>query len=105
MWESVVMGNIAPSPTGMPATYVLLPSLVKLIQPTSVGTSASQAHEPHRNLFMLPVENIGNEEPFLRNACDAFYIKEFASQKRLTVMDIEHGLNLDKGQYSTNVCF
>ena len=47
MWESVVRGNIAPSSTGMPAAWVLLPSQVKLIQPNQwVGTSTCQATSP-----------------------------------------------------------
>ena len=47
---------------------------------------------------MLPIERISDEEPFLRKAREAFYIKLFNTQKLFPVTEIEHGLNLDKGQ-------
>ena len=48
---------------------------------------------------LLPIEKIGDDEPFLRKARESFYIKLFNSQKMLPVTEIEHGLNLDKGQW------
>ena len=55
-------------------------------------------HEPHGDLTMIPIEKISDKEPFLRKARESFYIKLFNTQKKLSVFDIEHGLNLDKGQ-------
>ena len=55
-------------------------------------------HDPHSNLVMLPIEKINDKEPFLRKARESFYIQMFATQKKLSVAEIEHGLNLDKGQ-------
>ena len=54
-------------------------------------------HEPHSDLVMLPIEKSG-KDPFLRKARESFYIKKFQSLKLKSVSDIEHGLNLDKGQ-------
>ena len=54
-------------------------------------------HEPHSDLVMLPIEKSG-KDPFLRKARESFYIKKFKSLKLKSVSDIEHGLNLDKGQ-------
>ena len=55
-------------------------------------------HEPHENLVMLPIERISDKEPFLRQARESYYIKKFKTQKILSVSEIEHGLNLAKGQ-------
>ena len=55
-------------------------------------------HEPNCDLVMLPIEKIGDKEPFLRKARESYYIKLFSAQKKLSVFDIEHGLNLKKGQ-------
>ena len=55
-------------------------------------------HEPHSDIQMIPIEKINNKEPFLREARESYYIKKFNSLKRMEVLDIEHGLNLDKGQ-------
>ena len=54
-------------------------------------------HQPHTDMVMIPLEKISDREPFLRKAREAFYIKKFASLS-VTSEDIEHGLNLDKGQ-------
>ena len=55
-------------------------------------------HHPHGDLKMLPIEKIKSSEPFLRKARESFYIKLFETQKLLPVTEIEHGLNIDKGQ-------
>ena len=55
-------------------------------------------HEPHGDLVMLPIEKISDSEPFLRKARESYYIKLLSTQKKQSVFDIEHGLNLDKGQ-------
>ena len=55
-------------------------------------------HEAHGDMVLLPIEKIGDDEPFLRKARESYYIKLFNSQKMLPVTEIEHGLNLDKGQ-------
>ena len=47
---------------------------------------------------MIPIEKISNKEPFLREARESYYIKKFKTLKRMEVIEIEHGLNLDKGQ-------
>ena len=55
-------------------------------------------HDPHSDLVMLPIEKISDKEPFLRKAREAFYIKLLSTQKKQSIFEIEHGLNLDKGQ-------
>ena len=55
-------------------------------------------HEPHSDLVMIPIEKIGDKEPFLRKAREAYYIKLFSTQKKVSVFEIEHGLNIDKGK-------
>ena len=47
---------------------------------------------------MIPIEKVMDSDPFIRKAREAFYIKKFNTQKRLPVSEIEHGLNLDRGQ-------
>ena len=54
--------------------------------------------EPHGDLGILPIERISDKEPFLRKAREAYYIRLLSKQKTKSVFDIEHGLNLDKGQ-------
>ena len=53
-------------------------------------------HRPDSDLVMLPIEKIS--DPFRRKAREAFYIRQFATLKRLPVTDIEHGLNMSPGQ-------
>ena len=53
-------------------------------------------YDPHNHLFMLPMEYIANKNPFIRKAREAFYIKKFETQKKLTISNIEHGLNLKR---------
>ena len=55
-------------------------------------------HDPHGDLVMLPIEKISDKEPFLRKARESYYINLLNTQKKLSVFDIEHGLNLDRGQ-------
>ena len=57
-----------------------------------------QGHDIRRDLFFLPIEKINKNEPFLRKARESYYIKKFKSVKSKSVWDIEHGLNLDRGQ-------
>ena len=47
---------------------------------------------------MLPIEVISSRDVFLLRARETFNILKFKSEKRLSVSDIEHGLNLDPGQ-------
>ena len=53
-------------------------------------------HKPDAHMLMIPIEKI--PDPFIRKAREAFYIKKFASLKRLPVIEIEHGLNMSRGQ-------
>ena len=55
-------------------------------------------HHPHGDCKMVPIEKINSSEPFVREAREAYYIKMFETQKLNPVTEIEHGLNLDKGQ-------
>ena len=55
-------------------------------------------HEPHRDLVMLPIENVSARDIFLLRARESFNIDKFAAEKRKGVCEIEHGLNLDEGQ-------
>ena len=55
-------------------------------------------HDPHNHLVMLPVEKIQSKDPFIRKAREAFYIKKFNTLKKKDVSEIEHGLNLNRGQ-------
>ena len=54
-------------------------------------------HVPHRDIVMLPLEVVRNDV-FLRRARERFYINKFETEKRLGVEEVEHGLNLDRGQ-------
>ena len=55
-------------------------------------------HDPHRDMLMIPFEKISDSDPFIRKARESLYIDLFKTQKRKSVFDIEHGLNLQKGQ-------
>ena len=55
-------------------------------------------HEPHRDLVMLPIEIVSARDPFLLRAREAHNIVKFQTEKRMGIFDIEHGLNLDRGQ-------
>ena len=52
----------------------------------------------HRDMRMIPIEIISTEDPFLLRARERYNIVKFNSEKLLSVTDIEHGLNMDKGQ-------
>ena len=54
-------------------------------------------HDPHRDMVMLPLEVVGGGT-FMRRAREKFYIGRLMTEKRLGVEEIEHGLNLDRGQ-------
>ena len=53
-------------------------------------------HNTNRDLVMIPIERI--EDPFIRKAREALYIKKFKTLKRLSVTDCEHDLNMFPGQ-------
>ena len=55
-------------------------------------------HEPQRDMLMLPIERVTGGDIFLRRARERVNIVKFNTEKRLSVFEIEHGLNLDKGQ-------
>ena len=55
-------------------------------------------HNPHTDMVMIPIEKIRDNEPFLREARESYYIKKFSALKTMPVTEIEHGLNLAKGQ-------
>ena len=54
-------------------------------------------HDPHRDMVMLPLKVVGGGT-FMRRAREKFYIRKLMTEKRLGVEEIEHGLNLDRGQ-------
>ncbi len=54
-------------------------------------------HDPHRDMVMLPLEVVGGGT-FMRRARERFYISQLQTEKRRGVEDVEHGLNLDRGQ-------
>ena len=47
---------------------------------------------------MLPIELVSARDPFLLRARETFNIAKFQTEKRMGIWDIEHGLNLDRGQ-------
>ena len=47
---------------------------------------------------MLPIEKICDKDSFVRKDRESFYIKKFITRKKLPLSEIEHGLNLIKGQ-------
>ena len=55
-------------------------------------------HEPHRDLVVLPIEIVSPRDPFLLRARESYNIRKFQTEKRMGILDIEHGLNLDAGQ-------
>ena len=54
-------------------------------------------HKPSE-MKMLPIEKVLELNPFVRKARESLYIKKFRTLKYKSVYDVEHGLNLDKGQ-------
>ena len=55
-------------------------------------------HCVETDLRMLPIEIISSRNPFLLRAHESFYIEKFQTEKRFSVYELEHGLNLDRGQ-------
>ena len=55
-------------------------------------------HLVNSHIFCLPIENISDDESFLRKARESFFIKKFKALKHLSINEIEHGLNLNRGQ-------
>ena len=55
-------------------------------------------HEPHRDLVMLPIKIVSARDPFLLRAREAHNIAKFQTEKRMGIFNVEHGLNLDRGQ-------
>ena len=55
-------------------------------------------HDPHRDLVMIPIEIVSARDPFLLRARESYNIGKFDTEKKMGVLDIEHGLNLDAGQ-------
>ena len=47
---------------------------------------------------MILIEKVSDNKLFLRKAREIYFIKKFSSLKSLPFSEIEHGLNLDKGQ-------
>ena len=47
---------------------------------------------------MLPIKIVSAEDPFLLKARERYNIMKFESEKFLPITQVEHGLNLDKGQ-------
>ena len=73
------------------------PSQVETVKP--VGRHFRlPGHQPHCDMVMLPIEVVSARVPFLLRARETYNIKKFKTEKRKGVLDIEHGLNLDKGQ-------
>jgi hypothetical protein len=48
-------------------------------------------------MVMLPLEVVGGGV-FMRRARERFYIGKLQTEKRRGVEEVEHGLNLDRGQ-------
>ena len=55
-------------------------------------------HCVETDLRMLPIEIVSSPNPFLLRARESFYIEKFQTEKRFSVNELEHGLNLDRGQ-------
>jgi hypothetical protein len=55
-------------------------------------------HQPHRDIQMLPIELLSARDVFLLRARETMNIAKFLTEKKKGVLDIEHGLNLDRGQ-------
>ena len=53
-------------------------------------------HQPHTDIQFIPIEKIS--DPFTRKARESFYIKTLKSLKKFDLSDVEHGLNLSRGQ-------
>ena len=47
---------------------------------------------------MIPIEKSYSLDPFVRKAREAWYIDILQTQKLKAVVEIEHGLNIQKGQ-------
>ena len=45
---------------------------------------------------MIPLEKIA--DPYVRNARESYWIEKFGALKKLSVTEIEHGLNISRGQ-------
>ncbi len=59
------------------------------------SSSATTIVSPY--MVMLPLEVVGGGL-FMRRARERFYIGRLQAEKRRGVEEIEHGLNMDKGQ-------
>ena len=55
-------------------------------------------HEPHRDMVMIPIEKSYSLDPFVRKARESWHIEMLQTQKLKAVVEIEHGLNIQKGQ-------
>ena len=55
-------------------------------------------HVAHRDIRMVPIELIPSKDIFLLRARERFNIVKFQSEKWRDVTEIEHGLNMNKGQ-------
>ena len=76
-------------------TYAVL---IKLFSCDSIKFSLP-GHKAHGDLVMLPIEILSASDPFLLRARETLNINKFKTEKRLGVSEIEHGLNLDQGQW------
>ena len=47
---------------------------------------------------MIPIEKMYNPDPFVRKARESWHIEMLQTQKLKAVVEIEHGLNIQKGQ-------
>ena len=56
-------------------------------------------HVAHRDMKMLPIEIVSAKDPFLLKVRERYNIMRFESEKFYDVNEVEHGLNLDRGQY------
>ena len=56
-------------------------------------------HVAHRDMKMLPIKIVSAKDPFLLKARERYNIIKFESEKFCDINQVEHGLNLDRGQY------
>ena len=67
----------------------------QIVEITSPITYTQCVFLAFNHLVMLPIEKISGKDAFIR---EDFYIKKFDTQKKLTISEIEHGLNLHRGK-------
>jgi hypothetical protein len=99
MWVSVGAGRGPPSPTGWPDMWAPPHSRVTVSRGhRQTGRPSHSTTRPPPACYQLRSWVIRSHS-FARHGSPTTYIERLATEKRLPVTEIEHGLNLDRRQW------